>query len=71
MRRLDKVDYNTLAFINRCGGSYCPNDDACAEPFIMDTLNALVKVKRLRIEETDAGPRFHLTELGKSDAAGV
>lgn len=70
MRKLDQVDHNTLAFIVRCGGSYCPSNDACAEPFIMDTLDNLVRKKRLTVEANDgAPPRYHLTAQGRADAS--
>lgn len=69
MRRLESNEENALRFVKRVGGSYCPDRDAAAEPFILDTLNSLVRKKRMTVEATDDGPRFHLTMLGEADAA--
>jgi len=69
MRKLDQGETNALRFVARVGGSYCPNRDACAEPLIIDTLNSLVRKKRLSVEATDDGPRYSLTALGEADAA--
>jgi hypothetical protein len=69
MRRLDTSEENALRFVKRVGGSYCPNRDAAAEPFIIDTLNSLVRKKRMSVEATDDGPRFTITTQGEADAA--
>jgi hypothetical protein len=69
MRKLTQSEQNALRFVTRVGGSYCPNRDACAEPFITDTLDSLVRKKRLSVEGTDDGPRYTLTVQGEVDAA--
>lgn len=65
MKRIEKGHVNVLKFVAHIGGSYCPSSDACAEPFIMDTLNYLVKAKCLTVEPTDDGPRFHINARGR------
>ncbi len=70
MRKLETNELNALRFVARVGGSYCPRNDACAEPFITDTLNSLVRKKRLTVEANDgAPPRYTLTAQGEADAA--
>lgn len=69
MRRLTTTEENALAMIARIGGSYCPSTDALAEPFIMDTLRALVRKKRLSVSAEDgAPPMFTLTAQGRAEA---
>lgn len=68
-RRLSDQEQNALNFVARQGGSYCPNDDAMAEPGIMDTLNSLKKKKRLSVSAEDGSPpMFTLTALGRQEA---
>lgn len=70
MRKLSPGDISILQYIERIGGSYCPTYDACAEPFIVDTLNYLVRAERLSVEANDgAPPRYHLTAQGRADAS--
>lgn len=67
-RRLSPIEHNALNFVARQGGSYCPAEDAAAEPLIMATLNALKRKGRLSVEADDGSlPRFHLTALGRED----
>lgn len=71
MRKLSPQEQNALKFVARQPGqSYCPDDDAAAEPGIMKTLDAVVRKGRLRREDTDAAPRYHLTRLGQEEANG-
>lgn len=67
-RRLTFPEQNALNFVARQGGSYCPDDDALAEPGIMDVLKVLVRKKRLSVSAEDgAPPMFHLTGLGRAE----
>lgn len=67
-RRLTPIEQNALNFVSRQGGSYCPDDDALAEPGIMDVLNSLRKKKRLLVSAEDgAPPRFTLTSQGRAE----
>ncbi|MBJ6986899.1 hypothetical protein [Devosia sp. MC521] len=69
MRKPNQTERNALAMVKRCGGSYCPSQDACAEPFIMDTLNGLVRKKYLSVSAEDgAPPMFKLTAYGEREA---
>lgn len=68
MRKLTNTESNALAMIARIGGSYCPGEDACAEPFIMDTLKSLVRKKYLTVDAEDgAPPMFRLTAYGRAE----
>ena len=69
MKKLDQVEQNALNFVSRQGGSYVPDDDALAEPGIMDVLKSLVRKKRLSVSAEDgAPPRFTCTAQGRSEA---
>lgn len=69
MRKLTRIEQNALEFVARHGGSYCPDDAEASEPLIMETLKALVRKQRLRVEANDgAPPRYHLTGQGEADA---
>lgn len=68
-RRLTHPEHNALNFVARQGGSYCPSEDALAEPGIMDTLKALVRKKRLSVSAEDgAPPMFSITSIGRQEA---
>lgn len=67
MRKLDHDERTYLDLISRVGGSFCPHSDA--DPGRIKVLNDLVKAKRLRVESTDDGPRYHLTAQGRADAS--
>lgn len=70
MRKLDRSEQNALAMIYRTGGSYCPGTDACAEPFIMDTLRGLVRKKYLSADAVEGSPpMFTLTAYGREEGA--
>lgn len=70
MRKLDRSEANALAMIARIGGTYCPGDDACAEPFIMDTLRSLVRKKYLSADAVEGSPpMFRITALGQEEVA--
>lgn len=68
MRKLTTEEQNALNFVARQGGSYCPSDDALAEPGIMDVLNSLKRKKRLSVSAEDgAPPMFSLTAQGRAE----
>lgn len=67
MRRLSDIERHALEFINRIGGSICPNEDAFTEPTITKTLKRLENRGLVRSEPTDTAPRFHLTEHGRQE----
>ena len=70
MRKLTRIEQNALEFVAHRGGSYCPDEAEASEPMIMDTLKALVRKQRLRVEANDgAPPRYHLTGQGAVDAS--
>ncbi len=65
MRKLDQDEERLLSILARHPDKpYWPSRDACAEPFIMDTLKALVRKKYLTGEDTDDGPAFTITRYG-------
>lgn len=69
-RRLSPDEARMLHLIAKAGGSWCPDDEAWAEPLVRQVLKGLKSKGRLR-EEADDGslPRFHLTAEGRADAA--
>lgn len=66
MKKLTDIQRTYLFLIDSIGGSYCP--DADSDPGAVKILNDLAKAKRLRVEPTDALPRYHLTAQGRADA---
>lgn len=66
MRKLSGIQIEMLQLVLDCGGSFIPAESA--DPSRVKILDDLVKAKRLRIEATDAGPRYHLTGQGAADA---
>jgi hypothetical protein len=69
MRKITLQQQVLLKLIDRTGGSYCPPDDIAPEGVRL--LDDLVKAKRLAVEPTDGGPRYHLTAQGREDAANA
>jgi len=69
-RRLSPDEARMLTLISRAGGSWCPDDEAWAEPLVRQALKGLVSKKRLIEEANDgAAPMFHLTRQGQEEAA--
>lgn len=66
MKKLQSVESRILYYIDQAGGSYCPDDEISPEAEI--ALHRLVKAKRLTVEPTDGGNRYHLTAQGRADA---
>lgn len=67
MRKLDNAQRTLLSLINMTGGSYMAPDDITPEG--VRFLHDLVKAKRLTVEPTDGGNRYHLTAQGRADAS--
>lgn len=65
MRKLDRGEERLLTIMLGSDRPYFPNRDMTNEPFIMDTLNGLVRKKYLSVEMTDDGPAFSLTAYGR------
>lgn len=56
-----------LSAIRDIGGSWCPAAELA--PASEQALRRLVKAKRLTVEVTDGGNRYHLTAQGRADAS--
>lgn len=67
MRRLTSLQTKLLQLIANADGSYCP--DADLDPMAVRALHELVKAKRLTVEQTDGGARYHITAQGREDTA--
>jgi hypothetical protein len=67
MRKLSGIQVEMLRLVSDCGGSFIPAPSA--DPGRMKVLDDLVKVKRLTVEATDGGNRYHLTSQGRADAS--
>ena len=72
MKKLNPVEQNAIKFLNR-EGSYCPGvidpgSHGMVAGEIRRVLDGLVRKKRVWSEETDDGPRYHLTAQGRADA---
>jgi len=66
VKKLTLVQSKMLWFIaEHHGGSYMPWD---MDPMLSKALHKLVQAGRLTVENTDAGPRYHLTVQGRADA---
>lgn len=68
MRKLSGIRIEMLRLVLDCGGSFMPADSA--DPGRVRILDDLVKAKRLTVEATDGGNRYHLTAQGREDANG-
>lgn len=69
MRKLTRIEQNAVEFINRRGGSFCPDEAEASEPLIMNTLRSLVRKQRVSVAAEDgAPPMFTLTAQGRADA---
>jgi len=66
MRKLTPDLRLMLQVIANAGDSYCPDDSI--DPARVRQLHELVKAKRLTVESTDGGARYHLTAQGREDA---
>jgi hypothetical protein len=69
-RRLSPDEARMLTLISRAGGSWCPDDEAWAEPLVRQALKGLKSKGRIREDANDgAAPMFHLTRQGQEEAA--
>lgn len=71
MRKLSDNALRLVMLINHVGGSWCPNDTSFEIPGVPEALDEIIRKKRAFIEETDGGPRYHLTQAGVNEAEGV
>jgi hypothetical protein len=67
MRKLSGIQVEMLRLVWDCGGSFIPSETADASR--VKVLDDLVKAKRLTVEPTDGGNRYHLTAQGRADAS--
>ena len=67
MRRLSPEELQLLTLINAAGGSVCPGIDTSIPKAGHKALRRMERAGLLRVEETDDGPRFHLTALGQEE----
>lgn len=67
MKKINQFQQRILYYIDQAGGSYCPGEDI--HPDSATDLDYLVKAKRLTVEPTDGGNRYHLTAQGRADAS--
>ena len=65
MRKLTNQERQLLALISSAGGSVCPGVDASIPKAADVSLRRMERAGLLRIEETDDGARFHITEEGR------
>jgi len=68
MRKLTDQERQLLSLISSAGGSVCPGTDASIPKAGHKSLRRMAGAGLLTVEETDDGPRFHLTELGRQEA---
>ena len=67
MRRLTPEEQQLLVVISAAGGSVCPGTDTSIAKAGHKALRRMERAGLLRVEETDDGPRFHLTALGQEE----
>lgn len=71
MRKLTDIELSALRAVSK-RGSYCPGVDSVTGEemdLFLASLDGLVKKKRLNVEMTDVGARYHITAQGRDDAA--
>ncbi len=67
MRKLAPDQIHLLGLIADAGGSVCPGTDTFIPKAAQKVLRRLVIRGDLMNEETDDGPRFHLTAQGQRE----
>lgn len=67
MRKLAHQERQLLELINSAGGSVCPGTDTTIPKAGRKSLRRMANAGLLSIEETDDGPRFHLTTAGRAE----
>ena len=65
--RPNPEEHRLLALISESGGSVCPGTDTSIPKAGHKALRRMERAGLLRVEETDDGPRFHLTALGRDE----
>ncbi|WP_152658721.1 hypothetical protein [Devosia chinhatensis] len=68
MRKLTGQERQLLQLISSAGGSVCPGVDVQIPREGHRSLRRMERAGLLRVEETDDGPRFHLSDLGNQEA---
>lgn len=68
MRKLSDQERELLQLISNAGGSICPGSGISIPREGHKSLRRMERAGLLRVEETDDGPRFHLTSLGMEEA---
>lgn len=69
MRKLTDQERQLLQLISNAGGSVCPGADTSIPREGHRSLRRMERAGLLRVEETDDGPRFHLTGAGRAEIA--
>lgn len=71
MRKLTPEELAAVYFLDR-DGPICPGDAATGEAgqMVIDVLNSLVRKKRAVVVETDDGPQFALSAVGRAEVRG-
>lgn len=67
-RRLTPEELQLLQLISRAGGSVCPGSDVSIPRAAHKALRRMERAGLLTAEDTDDGPRFHLTAQGQAEA---
>ncbi len=67
MRKLTDQERQLLQLISEAGGSICPGVDVQIPREGHKSLRRMERAGLLRVEETDDGPRFHLTVDGQAE----
>lgn len=67
MRKLSEQERQLLHLINNAGGSICPGVETIIPRGGHKSLRRMEKAGLLRVEETDDGPRFHLTDSAMAE----
>lgn len=67
MRKLTEQERQLLELINSAGGSICPGTDTNIPKAGHKALRRMSSAGLLDVEETDDGPRFHLTSAGRAE----
>lgn len=68
MRKLTDQERQLLQLISNAGGSVCPGTDTVIPKAGHKSLRRMERAGLLSVEETQDGPRFHLTALGRQEA---
>ncbi|MFD2646389.1 hypothetical protein ACFSX5_01115 [Devosia albogilva] len=67
MRKLTAQERQLLHLINNAGGSICPGVETSIPREGHKSLRRMERAGLLRVEETQDGFRFHLTDAGRAE----